>query len=435
MPSVSDNIISSYLEKVGEQIRWKRAKAPLLRELEAHIYDCREALIKNGAEPSEAESLAVREMGDPEETGLELDRIHRPRPNWVLMGCAAALLLLGLLLTWAVGERETYFGRMLVYAAIGMAAMIAGYFFDYTLLAKMPSAVFFGLCGVCMVMPMTGNRFMSTAAQICYVMPLLYSVLVYRAKGKTKKDALMISVGYVLCLISAVFSHHWTTMVIYTAVVCGGMLIYASYKGWLRLGVFPMAALALGVPAVSYILISLSARIALLRRLEAVVSPQSEPNGMGWTTMRLREILHTARFIGEGSASDELAGFLGPNQLSSVEYTLAAAAHRYGWAVIIAVAALVIAAGAMIIKGIKRQSCTFGAVIAAAAFLGFAVRTVGYFACNLGFNLIHFEGIPLFSYCGKLMIPDMFILGLVLSVFRNESIARDSSIVLKKSKN
>lgn len=424
-----DNTIKSYLERVGGQIRWKRAKAPLLRELEGHIQDRRDSLIEKGVEPSEAERRAVCEMGDPEETGLELDRIHRPRPNRALMGCAAAMLLLGLLLTWCVGDRETYFARMLIYAAIGMAAMAAGYFLDYTLLAKMPSAVFFGLCGVCMVFPMTGNRFMSTAAQICYVLPLLYSVIVYRSKDRTKKDTQMIILGYVLCLISAVFSHHWITMVIYTAIVCGGMLIYASRKGWLRSGVCLTAALTLGIPAVSYILICLSARISYMKRLEAVVFPQSDPNGMGWTTVRLREILHTARFIGEGASGGEaLENFLSPNQLVSVEYTLAAAMHKYGIIVAVAVAALVIAVSIIMIRGIKRQTCSFGAIIALTAGLGFAVRTVGYFACNLGFNLIHFEGIPLFSYCGKLMIPDMFVVGLVLSVFRNESIARDSSI-------
>lgn len=426
---MSDNTIKSYLERVGEQIRWKRAKAPLLRELESHIFDRRESLIKKGIEPDEAERRAVCEMGDPEETGLELDRIHRPRPNWGLMGCAAALLLLGLLLAWAVGDRETYFGRMLVYAAIGAAAMAAGYFLDYTMLAKMPLAVFFGLCGVCMVLPMIGNRFLSTAAQLCYILPLLYAVMVYRFKGKTKKDTLMIALGYVFCMISAVFSHHWTTMVIYTAIVCGGILIYASHNGRLRSGVLLTTALTLGVPAVSYILICLSARISYLKRIEAVVSPQSDPNGMGWTTMRLREILQTSRFFGEGaSGSETLESFLSPNQFVSVEYTLAAAMHKYGIIVALAVAALVIAAGVLMIKGIKRQSCGFGAIIALAAGLGFAVRTVGYFACNLGFNLIHFEGIPLFSYCGKLMIADMFVAGLVLSVFRNESIARDSRI-------
>jgi len=63
--------------------------------------------------------------------------------------------------------------------------------------------------------------------------------------------------------------------------------------------------------------------------------------------------------------------------------------------------------------------------------LCFGLRTAFYLLCNLGFTFITFEGIPLFSYCGKLTVIDMFMLGILLSVFRTESITRDSGIKLR----
>ena len=51
-----------------------------------------------------------------------------------------------------------------------------------------------------------------------------------------------------------------------------------------------------------------------------------------------------------------------------------------------------------------------------------------YFACNLGFELFTMDGLMLFSYNGKLMLLDAFMAGIMLSVFRTESISRDSVI-------
>lgn len=45
-------------------------------EYKAHLEDCREALMKNGMSKAEAEEEAVRQMGNPEEAGNELNQIH-----------------------------------------------------------------------------------------------------------------------------------------------------------------------------------------------------------------------------------------------------------------------------------------------------------------------------------------------------------------------
>lgn len=76
------NTIQAYLDAVAEQIRWKRAKPVVLSELERHLEDQRDTFASEGC--ANAEQLAVEEMGDPVSVGAELDRIHRPKPQW---GC------------------------------------------------------------------------------------------------------------------------------------------------------------------------------------------------------------------------------------------------------------------------------------------------------------------------------------------------------------
>ena len=90
--------MQSYLEVVQAQIRWKRARPVLAQELGQHLEDQRDHFLKEGKSPEEAERLAVQDMGDPVTVGTELDRVHRPRPQWGLLGLTLALAVIGAVL-------------------------------------------------------------------------------------------------------------------------------------------------------------------------------------------------------------------------------------------------------------------------------------------------------------------------------------------------
>ena len=46
--------------------------------------------------------MAVEDMGDPVAVGADLDRLHRPRPQWGMLGLTLALLLVGGWLRYAL---------------------------------------------------------------------------------------------------------------------------------------------------------------------------------------------------------------------------------------------------------------------------------------------------------------------------------------------
>ena len=85
--------VRGYLDAVEAQIRWKRARTVAARELETHLEDQQEEFLAEGHPPEEAERLAVEDMGDPVAVGADLDRLHRPRPQWGMLGLTLALLL------------------------------------------------------------------------------------------------------------------------------------------------------------------------------------------------------------------------------------------------------------------------------------------------------------------------------------------------------
>ena len=67
---------NDYLKRLGKCISNASVLGEILDEYEAHIDDCIEALMENGMSKKEAEAEAVRQMGNPEEAGNEMDQIH-----------------------------------------------------------------------------------------------------------------------------------------------------------------------------------------------------------------------------------------------------------------------------------------------------------------------------------------------------------------------
>ena len=66
--------MDEYLKTLLEQIRCKKARPYVKQEFQDHIEDQIEANMQAGMDREQAEREAVRDMGDPVETGISLDR-------------------------------------------------------------------------------------------------------------------------------------------------------------------------------------------------------------------------------------------------------------------------------------------------------------------------------------------------------------------------
>ena len=74
--------MEEYLKAVIEQIRCKNVRPYVERELRDHLEDQINDNIASGMDKDEAVRAAVKDMGDPIETGIALDRVHRPSIAW-----------------------------------------------------------------------------------------------------------------------------------------------------------------------------------------------------------------------------------------------------------------------------------------------------------------------------------------------------------------
>ena len=199
--------ITEYLETVRQQIRWKKAQSPVLEEINNHIIDQKDAFVSDGLNEEEATDKAIAEMGDPIVVGEQLDRAHRPRPDWPLLVMTAAILILGLAIQILIGPNHRsngteMFQKQIIWAGIAILVMIITYFIDFTIIGKFPRTVFFGLCTI-MVADYLFSRVTRGSVISIYVyainlqllFPTAYAGFVYRMRNKGYG-------GFILCWIT-----------------------------------------------------------------------------------------------------------------------------------------------------------------------------------------------------------------------------------------
>lgn len=427
-----------YITTVQAQVRWKRARNGLEDELRTHLMDQRDACMEEGLDGEEAAAESVRLMGDPVEVGTRLDRVHRPKPQWGLLALVGIILTVGFqlqYLTWEIAglepsiAQDNYFQlRWGVSVCIGAAVMLAVYFLDYTLLGKRPVLCWSGGALLLVIVYCRSAYFNGARFNIKYWMllaPVLLAVLVYGMRGKGWR-------GYVLCLAGigafTLLGMHIPSSTCTVTVCSAGMtlLLLAVWKGWMGVPRRQRitAAVLLLLSGLFLLLLCLIRYPHMLQRLSIALHPDLE---RGYASIATRSMLRGAKWIGEGSCdwmellpSDQSgsAARLLPN--APTDQFLTWIIYKLGWLAGLAVMGLLAVMLAWMFRKACKQRGMLGFLVSMAAVLTLGMETAAYAAFNLGFQMFGPLSLPLISYGGRFMVVHMALVGLTLSVFREE---------------
>lgn len=431
--------IQAYLEAVREQIRWKRARPVLVRELGQHLEDQRDAFQKEGKAPEEAERLAVEDMGDPVTVGTELDRVHRPRPQWGLLGLTLALAVIGVVLRVLFRQKYALLTTNdLAALALGTAAMLTMYFFDVSRLVRHARALYgVGLAVSLLPLALLSSRYV-TYCMYCITLaaalsPLAYALWLYSFRGKGWKGFLLTILGGVfLALASACwFSLSGTFILLFSGLV---LTLYAAGRDWFgvgrRKGVAATLAAVFGLLA---FLLFKGYLNSFLLRVMIALRPELEKEHrgyMGWMLNMFWKDVPPLRSAGGKAAMSVNAGarvFGGGQEMRPIDFSHdflpASMAVAWGWVPLaLLLAALAVLLLWLLAKGL-RQSYLPGRLVMLAVVLTLGFQTLFSAALNFGFVLFS-ASLPLIVGNFQTVV-DMALIGLALSVFRGDSIARE----------
>ena len=435
--------IAAYLEAVQGQIRWKRARPVLVRELERHLEDQRDDFLKEGKAPDEAERLAVEDMGDPVSVGTELDRVHRPRPQWGLLGLTLTLAVIGAVLRVAFfqfgGDYHDKFThaleKVLPSLALGTTAMLVMYFLDVSRLVRHARAVYGGALAVSLLpLAFLHSSYCTYYITLAVVLgPLAYALWLYSFRNKGWKGFLLTILGGGFL---AVFCRYGFNLAGLLLLLLSGLTLtlYAAGRDWFGVGRWKGvgATLAIAFGLLAFLLFKGYLNSFLLRVMIAL-RPELEKGHrgyMGWVLKMFWEDIPPLRSAGGETAMSVNAGarvFGGGQEFRPIDFSHdflpASIAVAWGWVPLaLLLAALVALLLWLLVKGL-RQSYLPGHFVVLAVVLTLGFQTLFSAALNFGFVLLS-ASLPL--VVGNFQtVLDMALIGLVLSVFRGNSIARE----------
>lgn len=436
-----------YLNLVEEQIRFRRAREGVRRELAAHIDDQTEYFRSQGMDISEAEEAAVCEMGDPVETGNRMDAIYRPKMAWKSI---AAIILISLVtfflqyvLTNSMPDALNMYSAWLPGGAaknllmhiMGWGVMIGVCYLDYTRIGKYAGVLMIGGCvGILLLakfcaMPVNGANYWFvgygysvSVRMVCFLFLPLYGAVLYRYRGQGYKGLFagalwMLPSLWILRMESAI-------MII---VIVGStylvMLTAAVWKGWFRVPKSAaVAGLWLGAGALVYgwmNYIKFFGPAYQAARLGIFEDAFLLKGGDTVTSVMMRKLLAGSRLFGTKK------GFIGDAEgiMYPGEYALSLICAFYGILAAVVLTAVIALLFLHFFKMSFRQKNQLGMIMGTGCSTVFLVQLLLYIMGNLGMLLSGASYCPFLGYGGSGAVVTYILLGILLSIYRYEDVA------------
>lgn len=438
-----------YMETLLAQIREKRAAGVVRKEVENHIEDQKETYIMEGLTETEAEEKAVSDMGDPVETGLSLDKVHRPRPAWDMLAAIAVLCIVGVVLQYALysrgdGKEAYFFRKQCFYALIGFLVLCGVYLTDYTRIAKYSKLICTGILIVMAVamgsiielshlrmVELHGSMRWIQIFNVCSVsielvfylyVPLCGAVLYSYRNGKKKdlwKVLLYIAAPVCLAVLSSV------PLALNLTVILLIMFSVAVVKGWYgvpkKKTVLCVWGAALCIPL---FLLAMYGTPYQYQRVQAWLDSSSFKDTRGYTDYIIHNVISGSQLVGQNT-SQPLDGYL-PEM--PTDYLLTSLIGYYGVSAAAALILFVLILGVKLLRISIRQKNQLGMMMGLGCSLVFVIQSVEYILVNLGLLPATSRYFPLISYGGSGMLQTCILLGILLSVYRYQDVVSEPTI-------
>ncbi len=429
-----------YLDGVCREVRFRAAHKYLRRELSAHIDDKKAALEASGV--TDAESEAIRAMGNPAETGRALDALHRPRVEWVVIACVLALSVMGIAALYVGSSYGPFDDPSRIFwdnfswrpLALILVAMLFIMFIDYTWLAKLRYLFFsVGLAYLIIYIAYSlidphgygyawlgGYGWLGPTAAI--IIPTVLFILGmtgflqrhsrWRAGDIALLAIMFIASIFALRLMSALYA----------------MLLSAVYCA------ITVTALASGSLSRKRLWLSITISVVLFAFIFLVsreLLPGNAYAGLenSGNTFQVQRMLKGAQLVGPSPIFIQHGS--GPLSASTTGYILAAAIGAYGWLFGLGIIGVF---GAFLTRMIIRSTKVaylYGRLLSVGICTYFAARYILFVMINLGLFGQLSVHLPFVSFGTFNFLTDALLTGVFLSVWRRSSfMCKDARILI-----
>ena len=415
--------MEEYIQVLLEQIRCKKAQPYIREEICGHLEEQIEDNMAVGMSRVDAEKAAVEDMGSPVEVGIALDRIHRPKMNWVLISLMAVIALAGIILhelMWrqmgllANGSRE-----FVKHTIIGFAMMLVVYRIDYSVIARFSKVIAVVIILACAVADF-------------WFFPLLlyvpvYGAVIYKYHGQGYGGLFK---SFLWMLVPVICAFYLPQLVLSVILLVSMMVVLtvALAKDWFLVPKKKVIAMlwgcGIGVPiAVLSALVGFGLlKTHQMARIKAFFV-NTDNLGANYMTWQLREVLEECRFVGSGTgnwmASESEIVYI-PE--CNTGYIFSFILHNYGILAGIILGGILVAMIALIFGISFKQKNQLAMCMGCGCGMILALNIVINIAENIGLFPVTETFLPFFSRGGSGIIVCYVLLGIILSIYRYKNI-------------
>ncbi|WP_315081829.1 FtsW/RodA/SpoVE family cell cycle protein [uncultured Clostridium sp.] len=423
--------IKKYISDVCSQVKNKRMHNEIRDELSAHLEEKANEYIKSGEKKEKALKKAINEMGSSKHVGSELNKLHKSKPEWSIIALSIGLVLFSAVIIrffeWNGALENNHIPKNnIIFSILGIFVFIMSCFIDYRKIKKyskyiyiiglfsLAYTVFSGIQsvnGVRQWLPIGG-----LTINIGYFAPIIIIIAlagIYDKYDWNNKRKIIIALFLgLLPLILLVRTNSLFSFIIYG--ISLSILVYLSKASKKILGLF----------------ISIETLIMILSKIgfdttSNFIDRSNNIDGYGYIYNQLKIIRNSSVLIGRATNFDKniIPEFY-------VDYILSYIIYNFGWIVGIIIITLI---GVLIIRMIKVAVCVKN-TYARSLVLGVVSIITIQFICNV---LITFEvtisayvpmPLPFISYGGTSTIINMFIVGIIINVYKGKSISKIEKI-------
>lgn len=416
--------MEEYLDTLLEQVRCKKAHGAIREEIADHIREQMQAYLADGLTDAEAEEAAVRDMGSPVEAGVSLDRIHRPKMAWGMIGFMAAVTLAAILVHAVLGTPH-----FAVYAVVGFLLMVLFCRLDYTVIAcrpRMTAVLYFVFCGLMFrtAVSVRGTMYwmnfglfsVSLFSFLLLYVPL-YGALLYPYYGQGYRGLFKALLWMAPPVVLAMQMPN-LFLALLLVFSMGVVLLIAVAKDWFAIPGGKKTIAFWGMAAGGLVLLLISSLSFApgyrAERLRAFLTNSGEAN---YVTSQIRSFLAASSFV--GGCGMEIDGVL-PECDSSFIFTYLIA--DYG------ILAGLLVCAALVFLAVRLFSISLGQRNRPGMLMGAGSAVI--LSVNIAVNLLENVGLfpvsqtflPFFSAGGGSLLVSYIMTGIVLSVYRYKNV-------------
>lgn len=437
--------IKEFLNAVCEQIKYKPIRNSISEELENHIEESKENYIEEGMQEEEAEEKAIVQMGNAEEIGKKLNKIHKPKLDWKLLIILIVLLGFGFLVAFTretkiVSYKFDFIARYISSAIVGGILSIFIYFIDYTKIKKY-SNIFYIIATLFMVysllfgIKINGLSYiyfsLITFSPVIIAMPLYIIAFVgfINEEKQYKKNIIIlnrdinlkllkiISLSIISIIILAIIPSITSAFMLGLIYLIIGSVKLVQTKTNIKRNLLMLW----GIPTILGLILLLGVMIEkpyIVDRFVAVYNPESQADCYGWLPLNRKIIINSAQTFGE---ADDTSNAL--EQIDEdVNYAFISILAHYGWIVSIGIVIAVLALSIeLIINSIKIKEINGKLLIIGMSSM-FILQSIFNILMNLNLIIDANFNLPFVSYGRLNLIVNMICLALVLAIYRRKDI-------------